>query len=284
MKLVTYRLANQEFVGALSADETAIHTLPFPDMNALIQGTTIATLPALLADAPTVSMADVEILSPIPCPLADAICLGMNYLDHAKEAAAFNHQSFDRDAMIPVYFSKRATRTVDPTGIIPRHAGLVQQLDYEAELAVILGKDAFNVAEEDVADYIFGYSVANDVSARVLQTKHKQFYFGKSLDGYFPMGPCILTADSVPYPPELAISSKVNGELRQNSNTNQLMTTISQLVANLSRGMTLKAGTIFLTGTPAGVGMGFHPPKFLEVGDVVECAIESIGTICNTVK
>ena len=157
-------------------------------------------------------------------------------------------------------------------------------LDYEAELAVIIGRDCKNVRERDAAACIFGYTVLNDVSARNLQTEHNQWYFGKSLDGFTPMGPCIVTEDEIPYPPALSISSTVNGELRQNSNTKYLLHSISEIIAELSQGMTLLAGTIIATGTPAGVGMGFDPPKFLKSGDVVTCEIEKIGRLTNMVK
>ena len=163
------------------------------------------------------------------------------------------------------------------------HKELTSQLDYEAELAVILKKDAKDVALEDVEDYIFGYTIMNDVSAREVQTAHRQWYFGKSLDGFTPLGPWIVTADSVEFPPKLRIQSRVNGELRQDSNTEQFIHGIAEVVSELSRGMTLKAGTIIATGTPAGVGMGFDPPRFLKPGDVVECVIEGIGTLKNPV-
>ena len=133
-------------------------------------------------------------------------------------------------------------------------------------------------------NYIFGYTVINDVSARTLQTRHKQWYFGKSLDGFLPMGPCIVTAEELPYPPRLSIQSRVNGELRQDSSTELMIFDIDHVVSELSAGMTLKAGTIIATGTPAGVGMGFDPPRFLKPGDVVECSIEGIGTLVNRVS
>lgn len=281
MKLVTYVYAGATYVGALTPDGVA--PLPWADMNTLIETASLEEIQAAAQSAASVPMADVELLAPIPNPKQDVVCLGMNYLDHAIESARFHKRSFDRDHNIAVYFSKRVNEAVTPTGNILSHPGLVQQLDYEVELGVILGKDAFNVKAEEALDYVFGYTVINDVSARVLQTQHKQFYFGKSLDGFTPMGPCILTADEVAYPPCLAISSYVNGELRQNSNTNQLMTTISMCIAELSQGMTLQAGTIIATGTPAGVGMGFQPPVFLKAGDVVKCEIEGIGAITNTV-
>ena len=176
------------------------------------------------------------------------------------------------------------TEAVAPEGDIESHPGLVERLDYEAELAVIIGKTARNVKAKDAADYIFGYTVLNDVSARVLQTAHKQWYFGKSLDGFTPMGPCIVTADEIVFPPALHITARVNGELRQDSTTDLLITSIADIIEELSSGMTLLPGTIISTGTPSGVGMGFDPPKFLKPGDVVECAIEGIGTLRNTVR
>ena len=152
-----------------------------------------------------------------------------------------------------------------------------------AETAKVLGKTARDVKAADAADYIFGYTVLNDVSARDLQTGHKQWYFGKSLDGAAPMGPVLVTADEIAWPPALEITCRVNGELRQESNTSLLITPIGQILEELTAGMTLLPGTIIATGTPAGVGMGFDPPKFLQSGDTVECAIEGIGVLRSTV-
>lgn len=160
----------------------------------------------------------------------------------------------------------------------------MDSLDYEVELGVVIGKDCKNVSVSEAPGYIFGYTIVNDVSARNLQTAHNQWYFGKSLDGFTPMGPCIVTADEIAYPPALAISSTVNDEQRQNSNTDHLLHSVAEIIAELSQGMTLKAGTIIATGTPAGVGMGFTPPKFLKKGDVVTGEIESIGKLTNTVE
>src|SRR5665648_310160 len=139
------------------------------------------------------------------------------------------------------------------------------------------------VSKEDVKDYVFGYTILNDISARDLQVSHKQWYFGKSLDNFTPIGPWIVTADEIAYPPALNIRSKINGELRQNSNTNMLITSIDDVIFELTKGMTLDAGTIIAMGTPSGVGLGFVPPKFLKPGDVVECEIESIGVLSNTI-
>ena len=160
----------------------------------------------------------------------------------------------------------------------------MDSLDYEAELAVIIGKDARDVPAEKAREYVFGYTIINDVSARNIQDRHSQWYFGKSLDTFTPMGPCIVTANEIAYPPKLKIQSRVNGELRQDSNTELLIFGIDHIISELSRGMTLKAGTIISTGTPSGVGIGFTPPVFLKSGDEVECIVEGIGSIKNRVK
>ena len=141
-----------------------------------------------------------------------------------------------------------------------------------------------NVKGEDASKHIFGYTILNDISAREIQTRHKQWYFGKSLDAFTPIGPWIVTADEIAYPPELAIRSYVNGELRQDSNTNLLINDIDYIIEELSQGMTLLPASIISTGTPAGVGMGFEPPKFMKPGDVVICEIEKIGKITNPIE
>ena len=278
MKLVTCLHEGRERVGALT--EHGVVFLPCPDMNTLIE-----TLPpeTLAVTGKPVPLEDVTLLAPIPRPRQDVICLGMNYRAHAAEAAQYDAEAFTKEAPA-VYFSKRVSRAGDPDGVIPSYKGLVERLDYEAELAVIIGKAARDVKAAAAGNYIFGYTILNDVSARDLQTGHKQWYFGKSLDGFTPMGPCILTADGVPFRPALEISCKVNGEERQRSNTSLLIHSIPEIIEELSAGMTLLPGTIIATGTPAGVGMGLDPPEFLKHGDVVECTVEGIGTLRSTVQ
>lgn len=229
-----------------------------------------------------IDMNEVSLSAPIPYPNQDIICLGVNYLDHAKESAAFKNEALVAKTY-PVYFSKRVNQASGAFDDIPYNKEAFSQLDYEVEFAVVIGKDAKNVKKEEVLDYIFGYTVVNDVSARDVQMRHGQWYFGKSMDGFFPMGPVIVTADSFEGIPNLKLTSKVNGELRQNSEVALQQFDIPYVIEELSRGLTLKAGTIIATGTPAGVGMGFKPPKFLQVGDVVECEIEEIGKLMNTV-
>lgn len=283
MKLVTYLENGIEKVGALTADETSVLPLPYADMNALIE-IPLQQLAADAAAASAISLSNVTLCAPIPRPRQDVICLGINYKAHAEEAERYSSEAFTKERPIPIYFSKRVTEAVAPEGFIESHPGLVEQLDYEAELALIIGKTAKNVKAADAADYIFGYTVLNDVSARLLQTTHKQWYFGKSLDGFTPIGPCITTADEISFPPALTITSHINGELRQNSTTDLLITGIADIIEELSSGMTLLPGTIIATGTPAGVGMGFDPPRFLSSGDIVECTIEGIGTLRNIVR
>ena len=287
MKLVTYQYDGIERVGALTPDGAAILPLPYPDMNTLIESASFADLlsaaSAAESSGASVPAAEAVLCAPIPRPRQDIICLGMNYRDHLTEAANYD-SAFAKERPVTVYFSKRVSQAVAPEGFIERHAGLTERLDYENELAVIIGKTARDVKAADAADYIFGYTIVNDVSAREVQTAHKQFYFGKSLDGFTPLGPCITTADEIAFPPALTLTTLVNGELRQNSITSLLLNSIAEIIEELSSGMTLLPGTIIATGTPAGVGMGFETPKFLASGDVVECTIQGIGTLRNTVR
>lgn len=265
--------------------------LAFSDMNALILGyndKVKATLARLAANADTlqgaaVAVDEVQLLAPIVRPLQDVVCLGINYDAHAQEAGRFSDEAFGGERPYTIYFSKRVNRATATGEKVPAYAGLVDSLDYEAELGVVLGRDAKGVTKEEARDYVFGYTIINDISARNLQTRHKQWYLGKSLDGFTPMGPCIVTADEIGDEQGLDISSKVNGELRQSSNTRYMIQTVAGAIAELSQGMTLEAGTIIATGTPAGVGMGMTPPTFLKHGDKVVCEIEKIGRLENEI-
>lgn len=227
---------------------------------------------------------DIKICAPIPVPAQDVICLGINYEDHATESARFKRASFSNCESHPIYFSKRVSRASGSGETIPAYTGIVDSLDYEAELALIIGKECKNVTKHSAYEYVFGYTIINDVTARNIQMRHNQWYFGKSFDGFLPMGPCIVTADEFLAPPVLKIQSRVNGEVRQHSSTDKLIYDIPYIISELSQGFTLKAGTIIALGTPAGVGMGFEPPKWLKSGDKIECEIEKIGILSNTVK
>lgn len=233
-----------------------------------------------LANVDVPPVTDYKILAPIIRPLQDVVCLGVNYREHVEETA--DVLDFSKKSAT-VYFSKRVNKCTAPEDYIPNY-DFVDKLDYEVELGVILGRDAFQVDAESADDYIFGYTIINDVSARDIQLKHQQWYLGKSLDGYTPMGPCIVTADEIDNVHDLDITCYVNDEKRQSSNTGYMITTVEEAIAELSRGMTLSAGTVIATGTPGGVGMGMKPPVYLESGDVVRCEIENIGVLENTVE
>lgn len=262
----------------------------FSDMNDLILHITPEQKQALWGldrekvTAKPVVLDKGKLCAPIVYPRQDVVCLGINYEEHAAEAGRFSEEAFAKDRPDTIYFSKRVSRATAPGEAIPSYQGLVDSLDYEAELGVILGKDAKGVKAEEAEDYIFGYTIINDVSARNLQTRHKQWYLGKSLDGFTPMGPCIVTADEIGDPQKLAIACYVNGQKRQSSNTACMIQTVGGAIEELSAGMTLQAGTIIATGTPAGVGMGMRPPCFLKRGDVVVCEIEKIGRLVNPVE
>ena len=265
--------------------------LAFADMNALVMGwneevkAALANLAAnedVLSGA-AVNVDELQLCAPIVHPRQDVVCLGINYDAHAQEAGRFSDEAFGGERPYTIYFSKRVSRATATKELVPSYKGLVDSLDYECELGVILGKDCKGVTKEEAKQYIFGYTIINDISARNLQTRHKQWYLGKSLDGFTPMGPCIVTADEIGDEQSLEISCTVNGELRQSSNTKYMIQTVCGAISELSQGMTLQAGTIIATGTPAGVGMGMQPPQFLQTGDVVECRIAKIGILTNTI-
>ena len=265
--------------------------LAFADMNALVMGwneEVKAALASLAANEDVLSGAavnvdELQLCAPIVHPRQDVVCLGINYDAHAQEAGRFSDEAFGGERPYTIYFSKRVSRATATKELVPSYKGLVDSLDYECELGVVLGKDGKGVTKEEAKQYIFGYTIINDISARNLQTRHKQWYLGKSLDGFTPMGPCIVTADEIGDEQSLEISCTVNGELRQSSNTKYMIQTVCGAISELSQGMTLQAGTIIATGTPAGVGMGMQPPQFLQTGDVVECRIAKIGILTNTI-
>lgn len=295
MRFVTCRMPDGvEEPAVLSADSSTVTPLSWLGMSYETLSDAIPFLTprvrmglslAMSAGLPSLPIDAVQLQSPIPCPAQDVICLGINYAAHADEALRYSADAFSTEHRDAIYFSKRVSRAVPDGGAIQAHTGLVQKLDYECELAVVLGKDARDVPAGQTQEYVFGYTILNDVSARDVQTAHQQWYFGKSLDGFTPMGPCIVTADEFDqYPPALGIRSFVNGEKRQDSNTSLQIFHIDHVISELSQGMTLKAGTIIATGTPSGVGLGMEPPQFLQPGDVVRCEIDGIGSLTNPVQ
>ncbi|MDU0945210.1 MAG: fumarylacetoacetate hydrolase family protein, partial [Anaerococcus vaginalis] len=200
-----------------------------------------------------------KILSPIEYPKQDIICVGMNYTDHKDEVELVSKKDFTKD-VDTIYFSKRANRIIGNEENIPLNEKITSCLDYEIELGVIIGKDCKNIKADEATNYIFGFTIFNDLSARDLQTKYKQWYYGKSFDGSSVMGPCILINDGNFDYNNLKLSTKINGEIRQENSTKNMILSVSKMIEDLSKSMTLKKGTIIATGTPSGVGMAFDPP------------------------
>lgn len=225
---------------------------------------------------------DVHLLAPIPVPRRNIMCLGLNYTEHADESYTAQGKEVKLPE-VPIVFTKATTSVTGPYDSILFDAAVSDKIDWEVELAVVIGRSGKNISESEAMEYVFGYTVANDVSARDLQRQGKQFFKGKSLDGSYPMGPWIVTTDDLPDPHSLRITSRVNGETKQDSNTDKMIFNIPAMIAYLSRGMTLLPGDIISTGTPSGVGFARTPPEYLQPGDVVECEIEQIGTIRNEV-
>ncbi|MDQ5853363.1 MAG: fumarylacetoacetate hydrolase family protein [Chloroflexota bacterium] len=222
-------------------------------------------------------------LAPIPRPRKNVVCLGMNYAEHARESMRAKGLP-EKLPEYPVFFTKAVTSINDPDGPIPYDENITQQLDWEVELAFVLGTGGKNIRREDAMQHVWGYTIVNDVSARDLQNNHQQFFKGKSLDGSCPMGPCIVTADEVPNPAELGLRLRVNSQTMQDSTVADLIFDIPTIIEVLSRGQTLEPGDIVATGTPSGVGMGRTPPEYLKVGDVVEAEIDRIGVLRNRVE
>ncbi|CAM3774365.1 fumarylacetoacetate hydrolase family protein [Mesobacillus thioparans] len=225
----------------------------------------------------SVPLSFVELLAPIPRPAKNIFCVGKNYAEHAIEMGS--KEDIPEHVMV---FTKAPTTVTAHEQKILTHSELTEQLDYEGELAVVIGKKGKGIKREEALDYVFGYTIINDVTARDLQSKHKQFFIGKSLDTTCPMGPWIVHKSAIANPNKLDIKTTVNGEVRQDSNTENFIFPVEEVIAVLSQGMTLEPGDIIATGTPAGVGKGFKPPRFLRSDDTVEITVEGIGTLRNT--
>lgn len=226
---------------------------------------------------------EVKAIAPIPQPRRNILCLGKNYLDHAKEVAEKMKASGDAPEH-PIIFTKATTSVIGPEDEIPAHSDLTRKLDYEAELALIMGKEGRDIPEDQAMDYVFGYTAINDVSARDLQKDHVQWFRAKSLDGFAPMGPVVVHRSVMPEPEDIQVSCHINGEQRQCANLDQLIFDLPTIIATLSKGMTLLPGDIIATGTPAGVGMGFRPSKYLKSGDEVVVSVTGVGSLINRVK
>jgi 2-keto-4-pentenoate hydratase/2-oxohepta-3-ene-1,7-dioic acid hydratase in catechol pathway len=227
----------------------------------------------------------VKLHAPVPRPAKDILCVGKNYHDHAQEFQASGVDATGKEVVpeVPIMFTKWPNSVIGPGEPIPSGNDYTNSTDYEGELAVVMGEGGRNIAAKDAYDHVYGYTIVNDVSARTLQNRHRQWFLGKSLDGYCPMGPCILTADEVKDIAKVHLVTRVNGEVRQDAYVSQLIFDIPTLIETLSRVMTLEPGDLIATGTCAGVGIGFNPPRYLKKGDTVAITIDPIGTLENPV-
>lgn len=297
MKFVRFKSENNEKLGIFNKDESKIIEISsvlkgreFSSMIDLIENITEDEMEQLqetfggkISEYVQYNVSKVKICSPIKRPIHDIICVGVNYKSHLEETKESFKDDFTETEKT-VYFSKRASEIIGTGDAVKSRMDLDTHLDYEVELAVIIGKKGSDIAKEDVEKYIFGYSIFNDISARELQQSHFQWYRGKSLDTYSSMGPCILHKTALSFPIEVDVKSYVNKELRQSSNTRLFLADIPQIISEISAGITLEPGDIIITGTPSGVGMGMKPQGFMKKGDVVTCEIPEIGKLINTIE
>jgi 2-keto-4-pentenoate hydratase/2-oxohepta-3-ene-1,7-dioic acid hydratase in catechol pathway len=287
VRIATYRYQDQRHVGQVSADGETVTAFDVPadvaQLGALRLIETLmagGTLPALSSQ--TVAVADVKLEAPIPLPRRNIWCVGRNYHEHAKElsTSVFKDSNANTQAW-PIVFTKVPECVVGPFDeVVLPGAAVSDQIDYESELAVIIGQGGKNIAAADAMKHIYGYTIVNDVTARDVQMRHQQWDMGKSFDTFCPMGPWMVTADELDGT-KTRVRGIINGEQRQDGPTENMIFDIPTLIETISRGITIYPGDIIATGTPAGVGMGLKPPRYLKTGDVVRVEIDGIGHIEN---
>jgi len=286
LKLITFR-SSDVGIGVLDGDEViplaADPGLPTTMVDFVALGAEgLERAAALLASAPRLAVHDVRLLAPIR-PRNNVMCVGKNYVDHARE---FNSSGFDASAKqevpdAPVIFTKALSSIVGPDDEVRVSDDHTATSDYEGELGVVIGSVGHKVAEPDAFDYVYGYTIVNDVTIRDLQKRHVQFFIGKSAATYGPIGPVLVTADEIADVGTLRVQTRINGELRQDAPVKDLIFDIPRLIASISAAVLLEPGDLVATGTPAGVGIGYSPPRFLASGDVMEVTIDGIGTLTN---
>ncbi len=285
MKFACFSHNGTHKIGVVDAEASVVRPMnpPVGDMVEFIERYD-EIRPSLRPDGAGIPLAEVKLLAPIPNPRRNVFCVGKNYRDHAKEFAGSGYEAGAvKGAEIdeyPAVFSKPPSSVVGHGDPVSLHPHVTSAVDYEAELTLVIGKAGRDIPAERAYEHIWGYTIVNDVTARDRQRNHKQWFMGKALDTFCPMGPWITTADELD-PENLDVKCWVNGELRQNANTRDLIFTIPSLIATISAGLTLRPGDLIATGTPAGVGLGFSPPKFLKSGDEVTISISGIGTLTN---
>jgi len=288
VRLAAYEEQGAARIGIVSADGQSVQPLQLSGVDARAGILPLITAQVPLADlarqaGPARPLSGVRLRAPVPRPARNVFCVGRNYHEHANElSGSIFKDSKDGEAW-PIIFSKVPESVVGPADDVRLPQGISADIDYEAELCVVIGKQGKNIARADALNYIYGYTIVNDVTARDVQQRHRQWHLGKSFDTFCPMGPWIVTADELDAG-SIDIRCLVNGEVRQSANTRDLIFDIGTIIENCSRGITLYPGDVIATGTPAGVGMGMNPPCFLKDGDVVRVEIQGIGHIENTFR
>jgi 2-keto-4-pentenoate hydratase/2-oxohepta-3-ene-1,7-dioic acid hydratase in catechol pathway len=293
MKLVTFSAGSSRRVGVVDAEAGVLRDVSelLPAGAGLLEvieqwAELGPVLRERVSGLPARPVEGVELLAPIPVPRRNIFCVGKNYRDHVLEFGRSGYDQPDRSEDLPEYpvvFSKATTSVTGPYGDIDPHHGVTAELDYEAELGVIIGRGGRGISREQAFEHVWGYTVIDDFTARDLQRTHKQWLLGKSLDTHCPMGPYAVSADEITDVTALMVESRVNGEPRQSAPVKDLIFDIPELIATLSAGITLLPGDLIATGTPAGVGIGFDPPRFMVSGDVVEVSITGLGTQRNRI-
>jgi 2-keto-4-pentenoate hydratase/2-oxohepta-3-ene-1,7-dioic acid hydratase in catechol pathway len=274
--------------GPAAARAAGVDPAPLADMIETIAawGTLGPVLRAAAAAPPpgaVLAKGGYTLRAPIPRPRKNVFCVGRNYIEHVAEGDRAAGRETTEVPKYPQFFTKPPTAVIGPDETVPSYAAITRVLDYEVELALIIGRPGADIPAGRAFEHIFGYTVANDITARDLQRRHGQWFKGKGLDRSCPLGPWIIPADEIASPPDLRISLTVNGALRQDSRTTQLIFDIPTIIATLSQGLTFETGDIIATGTPSGVGYAMTPPCVLAPGDVIEATVEGIGTLRTTV-
>ena len=283
-------IIDNTIIGLVEAASRLGRPLPATDLYALIaageqaqQATQELAQEALQQNVACQGYDSKLLQTPLGKAQRNIFCIGKNYADHAAEIAAKVDAESDLPKH-PIVFTKATNTLIGPNDVIPLHAGVTEKIDYEGELAIVIGKRASNISADDAWQHVFGFSCYNDVSARDLQRRHTQWHIGKSLDGFGPMGPVVTPTHGKPLDGKVRLTCAVNGEVRQDATLDLMIFDVPTIIATLSKGITLEAGDVIATGTPAGVGMGFTPSKFLQSGDKVEVAIDGTLPLVNYVQ
>jgi 2-keto-4-pentenoate hydratase/2-oxohepta-3-ene-1,7-dioic acid hydratase in catechol pathway len=283
MKFATFEHDGRRRVGLLEPEADVLRPVDATDMVDLITRFE-ALMPSLSSIGPAIPLSEVHLVAPIPEPRRNIFCVGTNYREHADEFSRSGYEAGARPGgepdEFPAVFTKPPSCVVGSGAPVPTHPNATAAVDYEGELAVIIGQGGGDIPRAEAMAHVWGFTIVNDVTARDRQKNHRQWFLGKALDGFCPMGPYVTTSDEV-VPTALRLRTWVNGELRQDANTGDLVFDIPSLIETISAGLTLLPGDVIATGTPKGVGIGFDPPRFLKAGDTVTIEITGLGSITN---